>query len=45
MKLCAEFVAIILITFCFTLGLGYLWGYSVGYAHGVVNSDPWKAVP
>lgn len=28
MKLTAEFIAIILISFCFTVGGAYLWGYA-----------------
>ena len=30
MKLGAEVVCIILITFCFTVGVSYLWGYTAG---------------
>lgn len=30
MKIGAEAIAIVLITFCFTIGAAYLWGYSAG---------------
>jgi hypothetical protein len=30
MKLQAEAVALIVICFCFTVGLAYTWGYSAG---------------
>ena len=32
MRLGAEAIAMVLITFCFTVGAAYLWGYSGGKA-------------